>query len=253
MKLLELAGVARAYGAVRAVDGVDLAVSERELVALIGPNGAGKSTCFGIASGQIAPDRGSVRLAGEDVTRRSVVERWRRGMGRTFQVAQVFPSFSVVENVQLALASGRRRGGRPAWHLLARATRLGRERAFALLEEVRLAGQAEHRTGLLSYGDRKRLELALALAHDPRILLMDEPTAGLGPADRRVLLDLVAARAEERGCGVLFTEHDLKSVFDYATRVVVLVRGRVLAAGAPGAVREDADVRAAYLGQGGSL
>ncbi len=229
MTLLSAAGLTKAYGGVRAVDGVDLAVDAGQMVAMIGPNGAGKSTCFGMIGGQIRPDAGRVQLDGVDITAYLPKARARLGLGRTFQVAQVFTSMSVGENLAVAT----RGAALPL-----------------LLDRVGLAGAADRPAAALAYADIKRLELALALATGPRLLLMDEPTAGMAPAERRSLMTLIAGLARDDGLAVLFTEHDIDVVFGHANRILVLDRGKLIAAGAPAAIRADARVRAVYLGHG---
>jgi branched-chain amino acid transport system ATP-binding protein len=246
--VLEARGLAKRFGGVRAVDGVDLDVAAGEVVALIGPNGAGKSTLFNMLMGQLRPDAGRVLVGGRDVTGWPPRRVWRLGVGRTFQVAQAFASFTVAENVQVALLSH----GRRLLALLPRAARLGREEALGLLREVGMGEQADRPCGLLAYGDLKRLEFVVALANRPRLLLMDEPTAGMAPAERQDLMRLVAGAARERGVGVLFTEHDMDVVFGHADRVLVMSRGRLIAAGPPAAVRADPQVQAVYLGEEGA-
>jgi branched-chain amino acid transport system ATP-binding protein len=241
---LEVTGLVKCFGAVRAVDGASFAVGDGEIVALIGPNGAGKTTCFNALDGQLRPDAGTVRLAGRDITGLPPRRVARLGVGRTFQVTQAYASMSVRENVQLALAAARRRVF-ACWPRLAE---LYRDEAQALLEPVGMAAQAERPCGLLAYGDLKRVELAVALAGAPRLLLMDEPTAGMAAAERLALMALVAGLARDRGLSVLFTEHDMDVVFGHADRVLVLDRGRVIADGLPAAVRADPRVRAVYLG-----
>ena len=243
--MLEVEGLEKSFGGVRAVRGVSFAVAAGEIVALIGPNGAGKSTCFGMVGGQVRPDRGRVRLAGTEIAGLPARAVWRLGVGRTFQVASVFASMTAVENVQTALTA--RAGG--SWGLFGPARARHRAAARALLAEVGLDGQAELAAGLLAYGDGKRLELAVALAGAPRLLLMDEPTAGMAPAERAGLMALVRRLVAERQLAVLFTEHDTDIVFGIADRVLVLDRGAVIAAGAPGVVRADARVREVYLGE----
>jgi branched-chain amino acid transport system ATP-binding protein len=246
--VLEARGLAKRFGGVRAVDGVDLDVAAGEVVALIGPNGAGKSTLFNMLMGQLRPDAGRVLVGGRDVTGWPPRRVWRLGVGRTFQVAQAFASFTVAENVQVALLSH----GRRLLALLPPAASLRREEALALLREVGMGEQADRPCGLLAYGDLKRLEFAVALANRPRLLLMDEPTAGMAPAERQDLMRLVAGAARERGVGVLFTEHDMDVVFGHADRVLVMSRGRLIAAGPPAAVRADPQVQAVYLGGEGA-
>jgi branched-chain amino acid transport system ATP-binding protein len=244
MSLLEVTDLAKSYGGVAAVDGVSFALEAGELLALIGPNGAGKTTCFNMLGGQLRPDRGSIRLAGEEIAGLRPREIWRLGVGRTFQITATFGSMTVAENLQMALISHHGR----SLALWPRATTLYREEATALLERVGMAEQAGRACALLAYGDLKRVELALALANAPRLLLMDEPAAGMAPAERRALMALVDEIVRERGIAVLFTEHDMDIVFGHARRLLVLDRGRVIAEGSPAQVRADPRVRAAYLG-----
>ncbi|QNP58270.1 ABC transporter ATP-binding protein [Paenacidovorax monticola] len=244
--LLQVAGLSKAFGGVRAVDGVGFSLAPGEMLALIGPNGAGKSTTFNMVGGQLAPDSGSVRLAGQEIADLPPRAVWRLGVGRTFQIAETFASLSVVENVQMALLSADRRIFR-FWRPAA-AHRL--PDALALLERVGMRAQAARPCSELAYGDVKRVELAMALAHAPRLLLMDEPTAGMAPAERLALMALTREIARERRMGVLFTEHSMDVVFGQADRVLVLVRGQLLAEGTPEAIQQDARVQAAYLGSG---
>ena len=243
--LLEVRGLAKSYGAVEAVRSVSFTVAAGEKVALIGPNGAGKSTCFAMLGGQVRPDRGQVLLAGREVTGMDARRMFARGVGRTFQVAAIFASMSVRQNIEVALLS---RHGDLA-RLFARPQRRYRAEADGLLARVGLQDQAERAGAELSYGDVKRLEFAMALANRPRLLLMDEPTAGMAAGERGALMDLVSAAAREEGIGVLFTEHDLDAVFAHADRILVLDRGALIAEGPPAAVRADAKVRAVYLGE----
>jgi len=244
--VLDVRGLAKAFGGVRAVDGVSFAVNAGELRALIGPNGAGKTTCFNMLNGQLAPDAGRVAILGRDIAGLPPREVWRLGVGRTFQITQTFASMTVRENVQVALAS---HAGRvlEIWRPL-RATDIAR--ADALLELVGMADQGERVCGVLAYGDLKRVELAVALANDPKLLLMDEPTAGMAPKERLQLMELAAGIVKARGIAVLFTEHDMDVVFGHADRIMVLARGRLIAEGRPAEVRENALVREIYLGAG---
>jgi branched-chain amino acid transport system ATP-binding protein len=243
---LEASDLHKSFGGVRAVQGVSLRVAAGELLALIGPNGAGKSTCFNMLNGQLRPDRGRVLLRGEDITGLPPRQVWRRGVGRTFQITATFASMSVLENVQMALLSHRRR----VFDLWNPVTREDPAEALALLDRVGMAAQAARPCGVLAYGDVKRVELAIALAHDPALLLMDEPTAGMAPAERVALMALTARIARESGIAVLFTEHDMDVVFAHADRILVMDRGRPIAEGLPAAVRADARVREVYLGTG---
>jgi len=243
--LLEAHGLAKAYGGVHAVRGVSLGVSPGEIVALIGPNGAGKSTCFNMINGQIRPDAGTIRFDRRDIAGWPPREVWRLGVGRTFQITATFTSMSVIENVQTVLLSHAGRVGR-LWGL---ATRAERKRAEALLTLVGMGAEVERPSAGLAYGDLKRLELAMALANDPRLLLMDEPTAGMSPRDRVELMALTAGIAREKNLGVLFTEHDMDVVFRHADRILVLSRGQLIAEGRPDEVRRNPEVQAVYLGE----
>ncbi|MCD2512511.1 ABC transporter ATP-binding protein [Comamonas endophytica] len=246
MSLLQVTGLNKAFGGVKAVDGVDFSLDKGELLALIGPNGAGKSTTFNLVGGQLVPDSGSVRLAGREMAGLPPRAIWRLGVGRTFQIAATFASLSVVENVQMALLSADHK----VFAFWRRAAGHRRADALALLERVGMGTQADRPCSALAYGDVKRVELAMALAHAPQLLLMDEPTAGMAPAERLALMALTRALAKERQMGVLFTEHSMDVVFGQADRVLVLVRGRLLAEGTPEAIQRDARVQQAYLGNG---
>ncbi|WP_225771002.1 ABC transporter ATP-binding protein [Inquilinus sp. Marseille-Q2685] len=242
--LLPGEGLAKSYAGVQAVRGGDFTLEAGGILALIGPNGAGKSTCFNMLNGQIRPDAGRVRLEGRDITGLAPRRVWRLGVGRTFQIAATFASMTVRENVQTALLSHHRRFG------LSFAGRAYPDEADALLDLVGLGGAAERACGELAYGDVKRLELSIALANAPKLLLMDEPTAGMAPKERVALMRLTAEVARQRRIGVLFTEHDMDVVFEHADRIMVLNRGALIAEGAPEAVRRDPQVRAVYLGDG---
>jgi branched-chain amino acid transport system ATP-binding protein len=246
MIILDVEGLTKSYGGVHAVRGVSFSVGQGETVALIGPNGAGKTTCFNMLNGQILPDAGRIRLGGEDTTGFPPRAVWRRGVGRTFQITATFATMTVRENVQVALAS-HASGIFNLWRSL---PGFARDEADALLGLVDMAAYASRPCGELAYGDLKRLELAIALANAPRLLLMDEPTAGMAPRERIELMRLVARIARERAIGVLFTEHDMDVVFEHAARVLVLDRGQLIAEGAPSDVRRDPRVRAIYLGEG---
>jgi branched-chain amino acid transport system ATP-binding protein len=244
MSLLSVEGLNKSFGGVVAARDVSFAVERGKLLALIGPNGAGKSTTFNMVGGQLRPDAGRVVLAGQDITGWAPRRIWRLGVGRTFQIAQTFLSMTVAENVQMALLSlaGRTRSFWPP------AVGLYREEADVLLQAVGMAGDAERPCSALAYGDVKRVELAIALAGTPKLLLMDEPTAGMAPQERAQLMQLTATIARERDIGVLFTEHDMDAVFGHADQILVLVRGEIIAAGRPEDVRENAEVRRVYLG-----
>jgi branched-chain amino acid transport system ATP-binding protein len=244
--VLEVAGLAKSFGGLEAVRGVSFGVDAGEIVAMIGPNGAGKTTCFDMLNGQLAPDSGSVKLEGREIVGRQPREVWRMGVGRTFQITATFASMTVRENVQMALLSHHRRLS-DGWTPLAP---LYREEAGRLLERVGMLEQAGRACAVLAYGDLKRVELAVALANEPRLLLMDEPTAGMAAAERVELMALAAAIARERRMAVLFTEHDMDVVFAHADSILVLHRGRLIAQGKPAEVRANAEVREVYLGSG---
>ena len=244
MSVLVIENLSRAFGGVRAVDRVSFAVEPGERVALIGPNGAGKTTLFNCINGQLKPDAGRVLISRHDATGRPPHQIWRLGVGRTFQITATFASMTVRENVQLALAAA----DGTATGLGRRLERWYRDQARELVEMVGLGPRADDWTVELPYGDLKRLELAVAMANAPSLLLMDEPTAGMAADARGYMMDLVDMMVAERGVAALFTEHDMDVVFGHADRVIVLDRGRVIAAGRPDAIRADANVQAVYLG-----
>jgi len=245
MNVLEVQNLYKGFGGVQAVAGVSFAVAEGELLALIGPNGAGKSTCFNMLNGQLRPDSGSVQLKGQEISGLPPRAISRLGVGRTFQITATFGSMTVAENVQTALLS-HRGGMKGLWRP---AATLYRDEAMALLARVGMTEQVDRACGVLAYGDLKRVELAVALANDPGLLLMDEPTAGMAPGERVELMALTAGITRERGIAVLFTEHDMDVVFAHADRIIVLNRGELIAEGPPDAVRADARVRELYLGE----
>jgi branched-chain amino acid transport system ATP-binding protein len=242
--VLQVTGLRKEFGGVCAVDDVAFAVAAGELVALIGPNGAGKTTCFNLVNGQLVPDAGEVRLAGERIDGKPPQVIARLGVGRTFQVAATFASMTVRENVRVAMLA---HAGRQA-DMVTLASGVDPAAVDALLQRVGCADLADAHCAALAYGNAKRVELALALADRPRLLLMDEPTAGMAPRSRRRLMTAARELAQGDGIAVLFTEHDMEVVFDFADRVIVLDHGRIIAQGTPAAVRADVRVRAVYLG-----
>ena len=244
MSLLKVSGLTKSFGGVRAVGNVSFEVGAGELLALIGPNGAGKSTCFNMLNGQLAPDAGSIEFEGRQIVGLKPRQVWRLGVGRTFQITATFSSMTVRENVQVALLS--HRGGlRNLWH---RARDQYVADADELLDRVGMKAQADRPCSVLAYGDLKRLELAVALANRPRLLLMDEPTAGMAPKERVALMALAAEIVKTDNIGVLFTEHDMDVVFTHASRMIVLNRGQLIAEGEPQAVRANEEVQRIYLG-----
>jgi len=242
--ILEVRDVWRAFGGVRAVAGVSLRLPRGEVRALIGPNGAGKTTLLNLMTGQLACERGVVLFKGERITGLPPHRIWRRGISRTFQITAAFGSLTVLENVQVAILSHQGRSR----NMLSSARHLARAPAMDLLTQVGLDGQADRVCATLAYGDLKRLELAVALANDPELLLLDEPTAGMAPAERMDLMALAVAIVRDRAVTVLFTEHDMDVVFAAAQRIMVMHQGRVIAEGTPQAVRDNREVQEIYLG-----
>jgi len=243
-KVLEVLNLSKAFGGVQAVNDVAFDLAEGELLAMIGPNGAGKSTCFNLINGQLRPDRGSIRVLGIESTGMQPRHVWALGVGRTFQVTSTFPSMTVLENVQMVLLSMHRR----LRTVLRKTANLYRKEAMDLLELVGVESQWNRPCGILAYGDLKRVELAIALANRPKLLLMDEPTAGMGTRERLKLMELTAQIVRDRSIGVLFTEHDMDVVFAHADRIIVLNYGKLIAEGAPQEVRENKKVRQIYFG-----
>lgn len=228
--VLTLDGVGKEFVGLVALARVDFTVRRGSISALIGPNGAGKTTCFNVVNGQLRPDDGEVRFEGRRIDGLPPRTLCRLGIGRTFQVAATFGSMSVRENVRVIEQDA--------------------ARAESVLAAAGIAALADRPCAELAYGDLKRVELAIALASRPRLLLMDEPTAGMAGGERRALMDLVRSVARARGIAVLFTEHDMDVVFGFADRVLVLSEGELIAQGAPAAVRADPHVRSVYLGEG---
>jgi branched-chain amino acid transport system ATP-binding protein len=246
MSDLAIRNLSKAFGGVKAVNDVSFAIKRGEFLALIGPNGAGKSTCFNMINGQLAPDSGEIVFENTSLIGRKPREIWRLGIGRTFQVAATFNSMTVIENVQMALISH----ARQVYRLWKPASLLHRERALELLAQVGMQNAADRPSRELAYGDVKRVELAIALANDPRLLLMDEPTAGMAPKERNDLIALVKRLVIERGISVLFTEHSMDVVFAFADRIIVLARGKLIADGDAKAIRDNPQVREVYFGTG---
>ena len=245
MSLLAVRNLSKSFGGVHAVDRVGFSVAAGELLAMIGPNGAGKTTCFNLINGQLQPDAGAVLFEEKEIQAMTPRDRCRLGIGRTFQVAATFGSMTVRENVQLAVLSYERKLHSPFSSFAGTAGEAAKE----ILEQVGMDALADRQCAELAYGDLKRVELAVALAGRPRLLLMDEPTAGMAPAERHGLMNLVRGIARGKNLSVLFTEHDMDVVFAYADRVIVLADGALIAQGTPAEVRADARVRRVYLGE----
>ncbi len=243
--MLEISDIRKSFGGFVAVGGVSLSIAAHEMVAVIGPNGAGKSTFFNLISGHLVPDSGSVRLDGTDITGAAPHRICAMGLGRSFQRTNIFARLTVFENVQAALLVHHGRG-RDFW---SRSDSFYRDEAEALLDSIGLTDQADAISGTLSYGNQKQLELGIALASDPRLLLLDEPTAGMSASETHETIKLVQRLAEQRGLTLLFTEHDIEMVFSIAQRIAVLHQGRLLTVGTPAEIRLNPDVRRVYLGE----
>jgi branched-chain amino acid transport system ATP-binding protein len=243
--VLALENVTKRYGGNVAVKNVSFTVPQSSIYAVIGPNGAGKSTLFSLIAGQYPADHGRIILNGRDITRHKARKRAREGISRAFQVAHVFTSRTVEENVRLALLAARRRT-----HVFwtSAAQQQPSETIDVLLAQVKLSGLAGREAGELAQGDRKKLEIAMGLASDPTLLLLDEPTAGMTPEETVTVIDLVSAIQKSTGCSVLITEHDMKVVFGLAEQIVVLSAGEILCQGTPEEIRNNSAVKAVYLG-----
>lgn len=242
--LLEVRDLSKSFGGIKAVNQVTFDLEQGQLLAMIGPNGAGKSTCFNLINGQLRPDSGTIKILGRDTTGLKPRQVWSLGVGRTFQVTSTFPSMTVLENVQMVFLSH----GRKLNKVTTTVSKLHVDDAMELLRLVGVDTQWNRTCGLLAYGDLKRVELAIALANDPKLLLMDEPTAGMGVKERLKLMELTKRIVKERNIGVLFTEHDMDVVFSHADRVMVLNYGVLIAEGTPREVKENEEVKRIYLG-----
>jgi len=243
--VLEVRDIRKAFDGFQAVGGVSLGVARGQIAAIIGPNGAGKTTLFNLVTGHLRADAGSVLLEGRDITGMAPHDVCRLGMGRSFQRTNIFPKLTVFENVQAALLSHRGRG----LDLFRRVEGLYREEVETLLASLGLLDRAGEVSGFLSHGAQKQLELGIALASEPALLLLDEPTAGMSAAETRDTIRLIERIARERSLTLLFTEHDMDVVFSIAQKITVLHQGRVIAEGAPAEVRADSEVRRVYLGE----
>ena len=242
--ILEVHNLYKSFGGVEAVKDVSFELGKGQLLAMIGPNGAGKSTCFNLINGQLRPDHGRIIIMGKEINGSKPRDVWKLGVGRTFQITSTFASMTVLENVQMALLSYHRRTN----SLLRKVRQLYVDESLELLKRVGIGDQANRTCGVLAYGDLKRVELAVALANKPGLLLMDEPTAGMGPAQRQTLMELTRNIVRTRNIGVLFTEHDMDVVFNHADRIIVLSRGELMAEGSPAEVQDNAKVKEIYLG-----
>ncbi len=245
MTLLRIENLRRAFGGVQATDGVTMTIEKGALSSVIGPNGAGKTTLFHQITGYIVPDSGTIAFRGEDITGLRPHQISRRGITRAFQIINIFPRLTVLESVQLAIQA--RRG--QTLRLLKRANAIARDEAMAILETVALAERAFTQARALSHGDQRVLELALALAGHPELLLLDEPMAGMSPYERVRVTELIQRIHSEHQLTVLFCEHDMDVVFGISRTVTVLHQGRVIAEGKPDDIRRNDEVHRVYLGQ----
>ncbi len=242
--MLDIDNVTKTFSGFTAVSGVSLTVDKQQIAAVIGPNGAGKSTFFNLITGHLTPDTGAIRLNGRDITGIAPHKICGAGMGRSFQRTNIFPKLTVFENVQAAYLAHRGKGG----NFWSAAERFYRAETEALLTSIGLWEQRESIGGIMSYGAQKQLELGLALASDPTLLLLDEPTAGMSAAETHDAIRLLERIAGERELTLLFTEHDMEVVFSIAQKIAVLHQGRKIAEGTPAEVRADPEVRRIYLG-----
>ena len=242
--LLEVRGLTKSFGALLASDNVDLEVLEGETHAIIGPNGAGKTTLIGQLAGDLVPDRGRVRFAGEDITALSAPARSHRGFARSFQITSIYADFTALENVMLAVQA--HAGSSFRFWGSARAERALQEPARRVLEEVGLGARTGLPGGNLAHGEQRQLEVAMALATRPRLMLLDEPVAGMGAEETQRMVGLISTL--KGGKTIILVEHDMDAVFSLADRVSVLVYGRIVATGTPEEIRTNAEVRRAYLG-----
>jgi len=242
--MLEVDHIQKAFGGFRAVNGANLRVNTGEMTAVIGPNGAGKTTLFNLITGQLIPDTGTVRFKGEDITGLAPHRICRKGIARSFQIANIFPRLTVFRNVQVSVLSQQRKSAvlfRPAQSMAV-------EETNAILQTVGLLNRAWDLAGSLSHGDRKILELAVALGNRPELIILDEPTAGMSPEETGATMALIGKLAAERGLTILFCEHDMNIVFNAAQSIMVMHHGQTLIQDTPAAVRENAQVQEAYLG-----
>jgi branched-chain amino acid transport system ATP-binding protein len=244
---LRMDNVSRHFGTLKAVDGVSFDMKAGQLRAVIGPNGAGKTTFFNLISGLLPPSQGRVIFEGEDITRQTIVHRVAKGIVRTFQITEILPDLSVFENIRIGVETAAGLNPRP-W--IGRNERIAvNRRVEELIEIVNLNGKSSRIVGELAHGDQRVVEVAVALSVKPRLLLLDEPTAGMGDTETEHMVDLVRRLHSQQGVSVLFIEHDMDIVFGIAQHITVLDRGRVLADGTPEQISGDPHVRAAYLGE----
>jgi branched-chain amino acid transport system ATP-binding protein len=242
--MLHVKGIFKAFGDFKAVRGANLRVEKGQLVAVIGPNGAGKTTLFNLITGQLRADSGTIRFEGNNIARLRAYEICRRGIARSFQIANIFPRLTVFRNVQVSVLSQHKLSEK----LFYPVQKLAVEETQAILRTVGLADKADEIAGSLSHGDKRVLEIAIALGNEPRLLVLDEPTAGMSPEETKTTMALIRHLAESRGLTILFCEHDMEVVFNVAEQIMVMRHGETLVQGSPEAVKTNAEVQEAYLG-----
>jgi branched-chain amino acid transport system ATP-binding protein len=243
--VLEVKSLSKSFGKFLAVHRASLEVKKGEIVAIIGPNGAGKTTLFNLITGLLKPERGEVLFKGQDITGCKPHEICRSGISRSFQVVNIFQRLSIFENVRISVLSRERK----TWNLFTPSAKLAVEETNEILESVGLIDKKERKTGLISHGERKVLEIAMALGGNPELLILDEPTAGMAPEETFRCIDLIKNLSVKRGLTILFCEHDMEVVFDIANRIMVMVRGSSIVQGTCDEVRRNQTVQAAYLGE----
>ena len=242
--MLQVENLRKSFADFKAVDGADLRVSQGDLVAVIGPNGAGKTTLFNLITGHLQPDKGRILFKGEDISHLPAHQVCRKGIARSFQIANIFPRLTVFRNVQVSVLSQKnlsRTLFRPAHRIMLEETR-------QILERVGLSDQQFAIAGSLSHGDKRILEIAIALGNEPELLILDEPTAGMSPDETAATMALVQRLAREQGLTILFCEHDMDVVFNVATSIMVMQQGKTILQAAPEVVRQNITVQEAYLG-----
>jgi branched-chain amino acid transport system ATP-binding protein len=243
--ILSLQNLTKHFGGLTAIDRVNLSFQERKLQSIIGPNGAGKTTLFNLITGMFPPNSGQIFFKGEDITHLPSADIFRRRIVRTFQISSIFPALSVLKNVEIA-AQGRHRTSNSPWGRLTRPRGELREIAMHYLKTLKLLDQADRKAGLLAYGDKRRLEIAMALVSDPELLLLDEPTAGMSPEETQETARLI--KDLSRNVTILLVEHDMKVIMGISDRVTVLHRGTVIADGQPKEIQQNREVQSIYLG-----
>jgi branched-chain amino acid transport system ATP-binding protein len=242
--MLQVKGIQKSFSGFMAVNGADLDVAKGEIVAVIGPNGAGKTTLFNLITGILSPDSGRIIFKGEDIAGLAAHRIFKKGISRSFQVVNIFPRLSVLENVRLAVLSQQEK----TFNLFTPSKKLANREASEILESVGLLDRINSLCGAMSHGDQKILEIAIALGGKPELIILDEPTAGLSPEETSRCIDLIKRLSADLGLTILFCEHDVELVFAIANRIMVMVRGKSVIQGLPEDVRCNQAVQDAYLG-----